>query len=163
MLFYSWYQYVVIQACINNTTQEGIENDYLFLYLYFSFDIFFSCLWNCLYKSCICLALCISLQYWCDTIVWDLGWRLLKFHLLISPLQQISIYQNSRLDALNHVHIWQMSPQLSCNDTCLLWMWYHTVNMCFGSAKILGNNGMEEIGSVTPTPVLETFPYLTIH
>ena len=23
-----------------------------------------------------------------------------------------------------HVHIWQVSPQLGCGDTCQIWMWY---------------------------------------
>ena len=43
-------------------------------------------------------------------------WGLLKLRSLITPLRQISIYQNNRLDDLNHVHIWLVSPQLSCGD-----------------------------------------------
>ena len=27
------------------------------------------------------------------------------------------------LDIEHHVHIWQVSPQLSCGDTCEIWMW----------------------------------------
>ena len=26
-----------------------------------------------------------------------------------------------------HVHIWQMSPQLSCSDICHIWMWFESV------------------------------------
>ena len=41
-----------------------------------------------------------------------------KFFLLISLLRKILIYHNSWLDIINHVHIWQVSPQLSCGDNC---------------------------------------------
>ena len=28
-----------------------------------------------------------------------------------------------------HVYIWQVSPQLSCGDTCQIWMWFEKSNM----------------------------------
>ena len=31
--------------------------------------------------------------------------------------------------SLNHIHIWQVSPQLSCGNTCSIWMWYSKANM----------------------------------
>ena len=27
---------------------------------------------------------------------------------------------------LNYIHIWQVTPPLSCGDTCQIWMWYPT-------------------------------------
>ena len=63
---------------------------------------------------------------------------LLKFCSWIILFQEISIYQNSRLDTLNHNHIWQVSPQLSCGDTCQIWVWYFIDNVCFESAENLG-------------------------
>ena len=30
-----------------------------------------------------------------------------------------------------HVYIWQVSPQLSCGDTCQIWMWFEESNMYF--------------------------------
>ena len=65
----------------------------------------------------------------------DLGWGLLKLRSLISPLQKISIYHNSRSHTLNHVNIWQVSPQLSCGDSCQIWTSYFIVNVCFDSAE----------------------------
>ena len=65
----------------------------------------------------------------------DLGWGLLKLRSLISPLQKISIYHNSRSHTLHHVHIWQVSPQLSCGDTCQIWTSYFIVNVYFDSAE----------------------------
>ena len=47
----------------------------------------------------------------------------------------------------------KFSPQLSCGDTCQIWMWYSIANMYSGDAeKNKENNRMEEIGLVTPTP-----------
>ena len=56
------------------------------------------------------------------------GWGLLKLRSIISPLREILIEQKYRLDTPNHVHICQVSPQLSCGDTCQIWTWYHTGN-----------------------------------
>ena len=56
------------------------------------------------------------------------------------------------LDYLNHIHIWQVPPQLRCDDTCQIYTWYSIVNVCFDNAQNLVNNGMEEIGLVPPTP-----------
>ena len=90
-----------------------------------------------------------------------LGWGLLKLRSLIYLLRQILIYRNSRLDILNHFHIWQVSPQLSCGDTCQIWTWYFIVNVCFDSAG--GNNGTEEIGLVTPTPGWDATTFSMAH
>ena len=64
-----------------------------------------------------------------------LGWGLLKLRSLISPLREILIYQEHRLDILNSVHICQVSPQLSSGDTCQIWTWYFTGNLCFDDSK----------------------------
>ena len=43
-----------------------------------------------------------------------------------------------------HVHIWQVSPHLSCFDTCQIWMWLKRFKMFFAvdilSIKYLGTN-----------------------
>ena len=65
------------------------------------------------------------------------GWGLIKLCSLISPLHEIWIYQNHRLATLNYIHICQVSVQLSCGDTCQIWTWYFTGNLCFDdSGKI---------------------------
>ena len=35
------------------------------------------------------------------------------------------------LDIKYHVYIWQVSPQLSCGDTCQIWMWFKESNSYF--------------------------------
>ena len=84
----------------------------------------------------------------------DLGWGLLKLRSLISPFREILISQNCRFNTHNHVHICQVSPQLSCGDTCQIWTWYRIGNCCFITLKNFENNGTAEIGLVTPTPDL---------
>ena len=32
------------------------------------------------------------------------------------------------LDIEYHVYIWQVSPQLSCGDSCQIWMWFKGSN-----------------------------------
>ena len=36
----------------------------------------------------------------------------------------------------SYIHIWQMSPQLSCGDTCQIWMWFNSSCVDFRKAKI---------------------------
>ena len=54
-----------------------------------------------------------------------------------------------KLDTLNHVHICQVSLQLSCVDTCQIWMWYDTGNEYFDPSENCENNGTQNIGLVT--------------
>ena len=39
----------------------------------------------------------------------------------------LTFFQNHKkrhLPIEYHVHIWQVSPQLGCGDTCQIWMWF---------------------------------------
>ena len=56
------------------------------------------------------------------------------------------------LDTCSHVDIFQVSPQLGCDDTWQIWTWYHTGNPCFDHSKNWENDGTEILGLVTPTP-----------
>ena len=56
------------------------------------------------------------------------GWGLLKLRSLISPLGEILIQQQYRLNTFNHVHICQVTLQISCGDTCQIWTWCNKVN-----------------------------------
>ena len=47
-----------------------------------------------------------------------LEWGLLKLNSLISPQAEFLILQKYLLDYFNHIHIWQVSLQPSCGDTC---------------------------------------------
>ena len=80
-----------------------------------------------------------------------LGWGLLFFCSLISPLQEISIWPKETLDSFNHVHICQVSPPLSCGDTWQIRTCYNTANQCFELLKNWEYKGTEKIGLVNPT------------
>ena len=82
------------------------------------------------------------------------GGGLLKIRSLISPLRESLILQKYRSDTFNHVHICQVSPQLSCGDTCQTWTWQVTTVLII--RKKWENNGTEKIGLVTPIPVDRT-------
>ena len=37
---------------------------------------------------------------------------------------KFSVLPKHMLDIEYHVYIWQVSPQLSCGDTCQIWKWF---------------------------------------
>ena len=58
--------------------------------------------------------------------------------LLNFSVHEILILQNYLLCSLNHFHIWQVSPQLGCGDTCQIWTWYSISNPCFDNREKIG-------------------------
>ena len=95
-------------------------------------------------SDAVCNEIFINMMRFQCSLAWDvlfvcknkflsiyLGWGLLKLRSLISPWAKFSILQKYLLYSLNHIHIWQMSPQLSCGDTCQIWTRYSIVNVCF--------------------------------
>ena len=42
----------------------------------------------------------------------------------------------------HHVHIWQVSSQLSCGDTYRIWMWSIESNRCYTRSKSIKENEM---------------------
>ena len=67
-----------------------------------------------------------------------LGWGFLKLHSIIFLVKEVLIFQEYLLGSLNHFHIWQVSPQHSCGDTCQIWTWYLVGNHCFDNGKKSG-------------------------
>ena len=51
-------------------------------------------------------------------------WYLLKLRWLISLLRCFALWHKHLSDALNHILIWQPSPQLSSGDSCQIWKWH---------------------------------------
>ena len=49
----------------------------------------------------------------------------------ICPSVKYLVLHKYLLRSLNHIHIWQVSPQLSCGETCQILTWYSIPNMCF--------------------------------
>ena len=66
------------------------------------------------------------------------GRGLLKLRSLFFPWPKCSILKKCMLDSSNHIHIWQVSPQLSCGDTCQILMRYLTVKVCFWQGWKIG-------------------------
>ena len=67
-----------------------------------------------------------------------MAWGLLNLRSLISPWAKFSIPPKYLLDSLHRIHIRQVSPQLSCGDTCQIWMWYSIANLFLGDADKIG-------------------------
>ena len=53
---------------------------------------------------------------------WALGWGLLRRFPPFRYFPNFSTSPKYMLAIEYHVHIWQVSPQLSCGDTCQIWM-----------------------------------------
>ena len=51
-----------------------------------------------------------------------------------------------------HVHIWQVSPQLSCGDACQILMWYKEPNRYFGRIENLAYGEINERSFSNPHP-----------
>ena len=51
------------------------------------------------------------------------GWGLLRQFSPFCYFPKFSEWSKQCLAAWYHVHIWQVSPQLSCGDTWQIWMW----------------------------------------
>ena len=67
-------------------------------------------------------------------------------------VKQFFVLQRYLLHYLNHIHIWQVSQQLGCDDTCSIQTWYFmNKQSCDHFKKNPWNSGIWEIGSDTPT------------
>ena len=61
----------------------------------------------------------------------SLGWGLLS---QFPPFRYFPIFSalSNHTSAIEyHVYIWQVAAQLSCGDTCQIWMWFEESNMYF--------------------------------
>ena len=60
-----------------------------------------------------------------------LGWGLLSQFSPFRYFPHFPLLSKQTLAIEYGVHIWQVSPQLSCGDTCQIWMWFRESNMYF--------------------------------
>ena len=88
-------------------------------------------------SSAKCRPFCL-LSWILDSAEYDLGWGLLELRSLISPQAKFSILQIYLLGSLNHIHIRQVSPQPSCDDTCQISTCCSISSGCFDNADKLG-------------------------
>ena len=59
----------------------------------------------------------------------DQGWGLLSQFPPFRYFPKFSSLSKDTLAVKYRVYIWQVSPQLSCGDTCQMWMWFEESNM----------------------------------
>ena len=59
------------------------------------------------------------------------GWGLLSHFPPFRYFPNFSSLSKHTLAVRYRVYIWQVSPQLSCGDTCQIWMWFKESNMYF--------------------------------
>ena len=70
-----------------------------------------------------------------------------------------ALFVNFSVAEIFDIHNWQVSSQLSCNNTCQIWTWYST-DKRFDDFENWENNGTDEMVLVTPTPELP-YPYVS--
>ena len=79
-----------------------------------------------------------------------LGWGTLsQFHLFLLFFW----FEKYWLTTKCHVHIWQMSLQLSCGDICQIWKWFENSNMCFCKMEWFPNREINEWSFSNSHPV----------
>ena len=87
------------------------------------------------------------------------GWGLLSQFPPFRYFPIFSALSNHTLAIEYHVYIWQVSPQLSCSDTCQIWMWFEESNMCFCQVENFAYGEINEQSFSNPHPR----PILSIH
>ena len=81
-----------------------------------------------------------------------LGWGLLS---QFPPFRYFPNFSKSPKHTLAieyHVYIWQVSPQLSCGDTCQIWMWSKESNRYFCKIENFAYGEISERSFSNPTP-----------
>ena len=72
---------------------------------------------------------------------------------LHSVIFQFFIIVKHTLAVKYRIYIWQVSPQLSCGDTCQIWMWFEESNMYFCKIKNFAYGEINERSFSNPHPM----------
>ena len=88
----------------------------------------------------------------CTRLVLVQGWGLLNQFPPFRYFPIFSALSNHTLAIEYHVYIWQVSPQLSCGDTCQIWMWFEESNMCFWQVENFAYGEINERSFSNPHP-----------
>ena len=81
-----------------------------------------------------------------------MGWGLLN---QFSPFRYFPIFSEwlkHWLPVWHYIHIWQVSPQLSCGDTWQIWMWLKVSNLYFCQIEISCYGEINEQSFSNPHP-----------
>ena len=90
----------------------------------------------------------------------SLGWGLLR---QFPPFRYFPIFSalpKHTLDIEYYVYLWQVSPQLSCGDTCQIWMWFKS-NSYFCKIENFAYGEINERSFSNPQPWSEHLPIQT--
>ena len=81
-----------------------------------------------------------------------LGWGLLSQFPPFRYFPNFSALSKHTLDIEYHVCIWQVSPQLSCGDTCQKWKWFKESNRYFCQIENFAYGEFNERSFSNPHP-----------
>ena len=80
------------------------------------------------------------------------GWGLLSQFLPFRYFLNFSSLSKHTLAVKYRVYIWQVSPQLSCGDTCQIWMWFVESNIYFCKIEYFAYGEINERSFSNPHP-----------
>ena len=80
------------------------------------------------------------------------GWGLLSQFPPFRYFPFFSALSNHTSAIEYHVYIWQVSPQLSCGDTCQIWVSFEESNMCFCQVENFAYGEINERSFSNPHP-----------
>ena len=97
-----------------------------------------------------CNAFRLLFRLQCDTL--PQGWGLLSQFPPFRYFPKFSALSKHTLTVRYRVYIWQVSPKLSCGDTCQIWMWFEESNMYFCEIKNFAYGEINERSFSNPHP-----------
>ena len=90
-------------------------------------------------------------------MLWSMG-RNISGVVVTKPIFSVPLFSTfpllskQKLAIEYRVHIWQVSPQLSCGDTCQIWMWFRESNRYFCKIENFAYGEISERSFSNPTP-----------
>ena len=81
-----------------------------------------------------------------------LGWGLLSQFSPFRYFPHLPLLSKQTLGIEYHVYIWQVSPQLSCGETCQIWMWFRESNRYFCKIENFAYGEISERSFSNPHP-----------
>ena len=80
------------------------------------------------------------------------GWGLLSQFSPFRYFPYFPLLSKQTLAIEYHVYIWQVLPQLSCGDTCQIWMWFRESNKYFRNIENFAYGEISERSFSNPHP-----------
>ena len=90
------------------------------------------------------------------------GWGLLSQFSSFRYFPYFPLLSKQVLTIEYRVYIWQVSPQLSCGDTCQIWLWFRESSRYFCRIENCAYGEISERSFSNPHPWSRTWPLLTV-